>query len=419
MWFLFLINFSLSIFSQNTEIYIGVEKKVSIENIIIKDFKAKTTDTISIEKANEIKEIVRSDLLFSRYFKVIEIEEYIKSEENLYYLSKAGNYILSADIEVVGFQINLVASLFKISEKKHIFKKIYSADINSIRRLSHTLSDDIVENLVNVKGIATSRIVFSNDSTGYKEIYMIDYDGENLKQLTNHKSISIVPRWSNDGTKIFYTSYRYGNPDLFVIDFTEGKIKLFSKFQGLNIAGGTSPDNSKIILTMSRGKDPSIYTIEIQSKEIQNLISNFGVCASPTFSSDGKEVAFISDRPGNPQLYIYNLETKTYRKLTNFYWADSPNWSNSGKWIVFSGRETKNENLNIFITDPTTSRIIRLTRNEGDNEDPSFSPDSRFITFISTRNGKRDIYIMDIDGSAPHLLSQKIKGNSYTPMWSR
>jgi TolB protein len=419
MWFLFLINFSLSIFSQNTEIYIGVEKKVSIENIIIKDFKAKTTDTISIEKANEIKEIVRSDLLFSRYFKVIEIEEDIKSEENLYYLSKASNYILSADIEVIGFQINLVASLFKISEKKHIFKKIYSTDINSIRRLAHILSDDIVENLFNVKGIATSRIVFSNDSTGYKEIYMIDYDGENLKQLTNHKSISIVPRWSNDGTKIFYTSYRYGNPDLFVIDFTEGKIKLFSKFQGLNIAGGTSPDNSKIILTMSRGKDPSIYTIEIQSKEIQNLISNFGVCASPTFSPDGKEVAFISDRPGNPQLYIYNLETKKYRKLTNFYWADSPNWSNSGKWIVFSGRETKNEKLNIFITDPTTSRIIRLTRNEGDNEDPSFSPDSRFITFISTRNGKRDIYIMDIDGSAPHLLSQKIKGNSYTPMWSR
>jgi len=414
--FLFLI--SINIFSQNTEIYIGIEKSFSVENIIIKDFKAKTTDKFAIETANLIKEIVRSDLLFSRYFKIIEIEEDISNMETDYLLKK-GNYILSSDIDASTSTISITAVLSKVSDNKNIFKKIYSSNYNSLRKIAHTLSDDIIENIKNVRGIATSRITFSNDSTGYKEIYIVDYDGENLKQLTNHKSISIIPKWSNDGTKIFYTSYRYGNPDLFVIDFTEGKIKTFSKFQGLNIAGGTSPDNTKLILTMSRGRDPSIYIIEIQSKEIQSLIHNFGICSSPTFSPDSKEVAFISDKPGNPQLYIYNLETKKYRKLTNFYWADSPNWSNSGKWIVFSGRETRNERLNIFITDPTTSRIIRLTKNEGDNEDPSFSPDSRFITFISTRRGKRDIYIMDIDGSAPHLLSPQIKGNSYTPMWSR
>ena len=416
---LLLTYISSLIFSQNTEIFIGIEKKISVENIIIRDFKTKTSDTFINDIANNIKEIVRADLLFSRYFKVIEIEEDIKTDENLKYLSRLGNYILSAEIDLSTSTITIIATLFKISEKRNLFKKIYSSDLNALRKIAHTLSDDIVESIKNVKGIATSRITFSNDSTGYKEIYMIDYDGENLKQLTNHRSISIVPKWSADGTKIFYTSYRYGNPDLFIIDFREGKIKIFSKIQGLNIAGGTSPDNNKLILTMSRGKDPSIYTIEIHSKEIQNLISNFGVCSSPTFSPDGKEVAFISDRAGNPQLYIYNLETKRYRKLTNFHWVDSPNWSNSGKWIVFSGRETKHEKLNIFITDPTTSVIMRLTRNEGDNEDPSFSPDSRFITFISTRNGKREIYVMDIDGSAPHLLSSKIKGNSYTPMWSR
>jgi TolB protein len=417
--FTLLLFLTLNIFSQNTEIYIGIEKKQPIDTIIIKDITPKTTDTLTKETLNIMREVIRADLLFSRYFKVIEIEEDIKSKDNLE-LSRLGNFVFSMELSISSSsEISVIASLFKISEKRNIFKKLYSSDISALRKVSHTISDDIVENIKNVRGIATSRITFSNDSTGYKEIYLIDYDGENLRQLTNHRSISIVPKWSYDGTKIFYTSYRYGNPDLFIIDFTEGRIKVFSKIQGLNIAGGTSPDNKKLILTMSRGKDPSIYLIEMESKEIQDLISNFGICSSPTFSPDAKEVAFISDRAGNPQLYIYNLETKKYRKLTNFYWADSPNWSNSGKWIVFSGRETKNEKLNIFITDPTTSQIFRLTRNEGDNEDPSFSPDSRFIAFVSTRNGKRDIFIMDIDGSAPHLLSSKIKGNSYTPMWSR
>lgn len=404
--------------SQNTEVYIGIEKNFSEEKIILASFTLSSGSQTTESLTQKLKEIIRTDLMFSRYFKVIETEDEIKTEENLNYLSKTARYSLTALIKAEE-SISIITTLYDNNLKEPILKKSYTSSLESLTRMAHIISDDIVEKITGKKGIAHSRITFSNDSTGYKEIYMIDYDGENLYQMTNHKSISIVPKWSSDGNKIFYTSYRYGNPDLFVIDMMEGKIKTFSRYQGLNIAGGFSPDGNEMALTLSRGKDPSIYIVNLVTKEVKKLLDNFGVCASPTYSPDGKEIAFVSDRPGNPQLYIYNLETKNYRKITNFYWVDSPNWSENGKWIVFSGRETKSERLNIFITDPTTSMIHRLTRNEGDNEDPSFSPDSRFIVFTSTRNKKRQIFVMDLDGSAPRLLSDKIKGNSYTPMWSR
>ena len=43
--------------------------------------------------------------------------------------------------------------------------------------------------------------------------------------------------------------------------------------------------------------------------------------------------------------------------------------------------------------------------------------DGRFIVFTTTRNGRRQLYMMDMDGSAPHLLAD-LKGDSFTPHWS-
>jgi TolB protein len=73
--------------------------------------------------------------------------------------------------------------------------------------------------------------------------------------------------------------------------------------------------------------------------------------------------------------------------------------------------------MDIFIVDVTGSQIRQLTHGEGTNEDPSWSPDGRYISFSTTRNGSRQIYVMDSDGSAQHALA-RVPGNSYTPSWS-
>ena len=65
----------------------------------------------------------------------------------------------------------------------------------------------------------------------------------------------------------------------------------------------------------------------------------------------------------------------------------------------------------------TGSQIRRLTEKAGDNEDPSWSPDGRFIAFTSTRRGHKEIFVMDADGSAPHPLTE-LPGSSFTPSWS-
>lgn len=402
-----------------TEIFIGIEKKYLQEKptIALINFLSLSPQIDSTTIKN-MKNVIKADITFSDYLNVVEIEEKENEDE---FIKKFGNlYAFFASISLDKKDDTIIAKANIYNTLKRIkITKEYTFPENQSRRAFHLISDDIIENTVEKKGIASSRIVFTNDSTGFKEIYMIDYDGEGLTRLTNDRSISIVPKWSNDGKKIYYTTYKYGNPNIAVIDLENMKTKIFSRFQGINISGGFSPDGTQFVAILSRGRDPSIYILDLVKKEVKSILENFGVCASPTFSPDGKEIAFVSDRTGNPQLYIYNLETKKVRKITNFYWVDSPSWSPDGTKIAFSARQTRNERLNIYLTDPTTSLIERLTRNEGDNEDPTFSPDSRFIAFISTRNGSRQLFIMDRDGSRPHPLTLKLKGNCYTPHWSK
>ncbi len=70
-----------------------------------------------------------------------------------------------------------------------VLQKTYSG---GTRAAVHHFADDIVETLTGKKGIASSKIAFVATRTGRKEIYTADYDGANVRQLTNDGSISVA-----------------------------------------------------------------------------------------------------------------------------------------------------------------------------------------------------------------------------------
>ncbi|MCX5783924.1 MAG: hypothetical protein NTW04_05765 [Elusimicrobia bacterium] len=413
------------VFAQ-ADIYIGVSKtdggdgKIKIGISEFKPERANKTDDILTSRL--LQETLRADLLYSRYFEALEKGPAINPPNIKRALSdwkKMGaQYVVSAMASRAADKWTLSAKVYNVSSGNAVIEKYYRGAKDSLRRGAHLLADDIVSKLTGKLGIARTKIAFSNDSTGNKEIYVVDYDGANLTRLTKDKSLALLPRWSHDGSKIFYTTYRYGNPDSFEIDLKEKKIKPFSLYQGLNIAGGTSPDGSKILITMSRGKDPNIYQMDVATKQIRQLTSRYGVNSSASYSPDGKFITFVSNISGAPQVHTMEIETGKISRLTRLSWCDSPHWSPSGEWIVFAGRASGRNNMDIFLVDITGGQLRQLTKNAGSNEDPSWSPDGRFIAFTSTRARSRQIYVMDADGSAPHLVA-RLPGSSFTPNWSK
>ncbi len=415
------------LFARESDVYIGLSSRYNPSDLPKIGLAANNpSDTAPEEEKVYSKlfaEVLRSDLYRSRYFNIEDTSSaqisslgpqlaMLEKRNILYYVFFD---FLPTDTEDV-WQVK--AYMYDTSSKKALLAKSFSrVPTKSIRKSAHMFADQIIKLLTGKRGLSTTKIAFANDSTGRKEIYIVDYDGYNLARLTNDKSISLLPRWAEKGTKLYYTTYRNRNPQIYVLDLKEGASSPVMQERGLNLMGGVSADSKKLVMTLSRGQNPSIYLKELSTGRTLELTDKYGVDGSPSFSPDGKYVTFVSNRAGNPQIYIMNLETQKMRRLTRFNWTDSPQWSPNGDWIVFAGRQAADHPIDIFLVDITGNQIRQLTADSGSNEDPWWSPDGRFISFTTNRAGKRQIYVMDADGSAQHLIAN-IKGNSFTPCWS-
>lgn len=417
-----LLSGSLLFAAPKTDVYIGItstgDKRLPTIGMPAFAFSPKDIENDAVY----VHDVMRGDLLFARYFDVTEEGGPNVTSKNIKEAmadwSKAhASYVLTGDISYSEPYYTIKIYVYDVSTRSSVFAKAFKGTKNSLRRLGHIASDQVVMALTGKRGIADTRIAFANNSTRHKEIYVVDYDGENLKKLTNDQSISILPRWSKDG-RIFYTTYKYRNPDIFAIDLKAGKVSPIILKGGLSLIGGVSPDGKALAFTSSGGTNPSIYIYNLETHQKTQITNKASVDGSPSYSPDGKYITFVSNRAGNPQIYVMELATGTTRPLTKtFNWSDSPQWSPTGEWIVFSGREAPFHPMDIFLVDLTGTQIRRLTTDAGSNEDPTWSPDGRFIAFTTTRNGEQQLYLMDMDGSAPHLLAD-LKGDSFTPHWS-
>jgi len=372
--------------------------------------------------ARQLEEVVRGDLMLSRYFNVIENGPHFDGANGPAILpdwKKLGAAsLLTAKVSSSDSKLTISAKLLDANSGDAVFERYYRQDALYLRSAAHTLSNDVIKALTGKNGIALTQIAFANDHSGHKEIFLVDYDGDNPRQLTRENSIDLLPRFSPDRKFVAYTTYKDGNPDLFMLDLGHGTSRPLSQEQGLNIAGGFSPDGSQLLMTLSRQRSPNLYVRSMADGNITQLTQHFGADSSPTFSPDAGQVAFVSDRAGNPQIYIMDMTTQRVKRLTSLNWCDSPSWSPTGEWIAFAGRVNVKDKLDIYLVDVTGNQIRQLTHGEGNSEDPSWSPDGRFLVFSSTRNGKKpELFIMDADGSAPHRLAD-IPGGSFTPNWS-
>lgn len=361
--------------------------------------------------AKDLRETVRQDLMLSRRFEVTD--ELVAAEP-----VKGATWRLTAKASKNADKVSVRVKLANAAGGETVFERFYRQDAAWTRALGHRIADDIVKAASGRDGIARTRIAFANNRTGHKEIWVMDYDGDGVKRLTDDRSIDLLPRFSPDGRSLAYTGYKDGNPDLWLLDLETGHARVLSNEQGLNIAGGFSPDGTRLLMTLSRGKSPNLYVRDVAgSPQPERLTSHFGADSTPTFSPDARQVAFVSDRSGNPQIHVLDIPTKKITRLTNLNWCDAPAWSPTGEWIAFAGRAHNKDKMDVFLVDITGGQLRQLTHGEGSNEDPAWSPDGRFLTFSSTRGKRSQIWVMDADGSAPRLMAD-VPGASVTPHWS-
>jgi TolB protein len=360
-----------------------------------------------------VHQVVANDLDFADAFLIKAMDRVVDNDPALA-MSKA---VVRGTVDVAGGQVVLHGVLESLPQRSRIFSRDYRTRLDDYREAAHRFSDDVVLYLTGKPGVARTKIAFVTDRGKGKEVFIVDYDGHGMRQVTKNGSINMSPAWSPDARKLTYVSFRKGDADVWVIDLYKGEDRLVAGGLGVQSSPAFSPDGGWIAFSHTQSRESEIYVVPSAGGKPRRVTRVGGINTSPTWSPDSRRLVFTSDRAGNPQLYLTEVDGGTPRRITfDGKWNDLGDWSPSGDRIAFASQQSGG--YQIRVVEPSGLSDERpITYGEGSSEHPSWAPDGRHLVFTSTRGGRSGLWVVEVDGGRIRPLVDNA-GRVQGPTWS-
>ena len=298
-------------------------------------------------------------------------------------------------------------------------------------------------------------IAFSSDRNGNNDVFVIPAEGGAAKQLTFHSADDTVQGWSPDGKTVLFASQRGEDFMGKLYTVSVGDLKERNAGSDMGVWATYSPDGKKLAINRKgqtywrkyyRGSYQTDVTVmDIAARKFTDVTDFDGADSWPMWSRDG-HIYFVSDRDGKGLTNIWRTgETGgKAEKITTFSAGDVrwPAMSADGKTIVFEhdfgvwkldvaskkaapikldiAAETQ-ENLaevrdfnsqvddydlapsgrriaftihgEIFTAPTEEGELRQITDSPWRDKDPQYSPDGKWIAFVSDRSGREEIYV--------------------------
>ena len=305
-------------------------------------------------------------------------------------------------------------------------------------------------------------ISFASNRTGNFDIYVMNTNGENLRNLTNHPAREWEPTWSPDGRFLAYVSNRDGDFKIYVMDTRTGEHRRLTDHHESEWAPAWSP-NGKWIAFVSRSDEiippvkfkitSHIYRIDANGANLVQLTDQ-GKNLRPAWSPDSKQIAFVSYHRGKERkgLYIMNADGRQLRRVNdqqvqalNGIFQSECAWSPDGKRIAFSIVAPRDDRMHLCVIDADGKNFRQLTRGGPiikpavgkqlkpviagkqpptfplpEIGSPAWSPDGKWIAYAFSETvfwQTADIYIIDAEGNRRGTPLVKDAGRNLSPAW--
>jgi TolB protein len=248
---------------------------------------------------------------------------------------------------------------------------------------------------------ANGRIASAVPVDGRDRIFLIDPNGDNVRQITHADASDLHPAVSADGRMIAFDRYR-GNTGfgVYLIDVGGGRAHHIAKTDSRDSGPVFSPPGDRLAFESYRaGSRSQIWTRRIDGTHPRQLTDAHAESYSPAYSPDGRRIVFVRSY----HLFIMRSDGSHVRRLTKGRYDASPAFSPDGGRISFTRDD------DVYILKLNGHRLHRLTRTKFAEGTPRFSPDGRRIAFSRAESqggdfSSRGVFVMHVDGTHERRL---------------
>ncbi len=262
-------------------------------------------------------------------------------------------------------------------------------------------------------------IAYASGRDGGSNVFIAGTDGTNQKKLTDSNTAK-EPCLSKDRAKITYADYGTGKDaqtdQLYVMNPDGTDKKQITDGPMAKLQPKWSPDSRKIVfIRFSAGNNNDICVINPDGTGLAALTDNKFHNESPSWSPDGKKIVFQSTRAGRTSIFIMDADGKNEIQLTKYSGDkkdETPCWSPDGRKILFS-RDTMFYTIN---ADGTDEKQMYCKQS---GKQAVWSPDGKHIAFKPLSRNK-GIFIMDADCANAEDMDRSSASTMYdvdSPSW--
>lgn len=223
-----------------------------------------------------------------------------------------------------------------------------------------------------------------------------------------------VPLPDNNGAglsgKIVFTCYIQQIDQICIMNADGSGREQLTDFDATTYYASLSPDGSTVYFVSKQSGGFEIYSMRTTGRDRQRLTNGIGSLYAPELSPNGQQVVFTKNGDG---IWVMGPEGENPHRLTDRDDID-PTWSPDGSKIAFASSRQGARQL--FIMDADGSNIEQLTDLNNMGGRSTWSPDGQWIAFYRGPQGNHNIFVINVATKEVTRLTDS--GDNLGPSWS-
>jgi len=246
---------------------------------------------------------------------------------------------------------------------------------------------------------------------GYHELRVVGLDGSRPRVLLSDPAINVYPReWSRDGEQILVSVEsleKEQSNHIGLVAAADGSLSLLKELDGRGDGMSLSPDGRFVVYEFSTDEDSperDIYVIDVEAGGEHSLVEHSADDRILGWAPDGKHVLFASDRTGTLGAWLLPVADgrsagEPWLVKPDMWRVEPIGFARNGSY--FYSISTRMVDVYVAAFDPETAELIETPtlvsqRFQGSNSDPTWSPDGRYLAYISVRGTAAGVLGSDV-----------------------